>query len=135
MLAWLLSLIQSAEASEDKKVKVENVISMQVLGGLASTKPSPLYKNNTVIGKEVITKITAWINSSVPIGEQPGYGRHGLFVPEGQIGIFKNCIEVKDEIVISNTELSLRAKSPQLYEWLNMWEKLTAGTVSSIRID
>lgn len=156
MLAWLLSLIQSAEASEDKKIKVENVISMQILGGQASTKPSPLYKNNTVIGKEVIKKVTAWINSSVPIGDQPDYGRHGyprvlkirlnmedplyvevgykcvtskspphgLFVPEGQIAIFKSCFEVKDEIVISNTKLSLRVKSSRVYEWLKMWEKI-----------
>jgi hypothetical protein len=149
MLAGLLSSIQLAQASKDKDVKVENVISMQVLGGLASTNPSPLYKNNTAIGKEMITKVVAWINSSAPIGEQPDYGKHGyprvlkiqlsmdtlyvevgykcvtsnspppgLFGPEGQIASFKSCSEVKDEIVLSNNKLNLRAKSPQLYEWL-----------------
>jgi hypothetical protein len=77
MIAGLLSSIQLAEASEDKDVKVENVISMQVVGGLASTKPSPVYTYNTAIGKEMITKVVSWINSSVPIGEQPDYGKHG----------------------------------------------------------
>jgi hypothetical protein len=76
-IAGMLSSRQLAEACEDNKIKVENVISMQVLGGLAATKPSPVYKNNTANGKEIITKVVAWINSSVPIGEQPDYGKHG----------------------------------------------------------
>ncbi|WP_201004113.1 hypothetical protein [Paenibacillus glycanilyticus] len=154
MLAWLLSPIQSAEASKDNKVKVEDVVSMQVVGGIHGTKPSPMYKNNNAIGKEVITKVTDWINSSIPIGVQPVYGRHGyprilkiqlttkeslyvevgyicvtsntpppgVLTPKGETYIFKSCSELKDEIVIGNSTSSLRAKSPELYKWLKMWE-------------
>lgn len=155
VLAWLLSPILSAEASEDNKVKVEDVVSMQVVGGLAGTRPSPMYKNNNAIGKEVITKVTDWMNSSIPIGVQPVYGRHGyprilniqlttkdplyvevgyicvtsntpppgVLIPKEEIGIFKSCSELKDEIVIGNSTSALRIKSPQLFKWLKMWEK------------
>ncbi|MFC5651395.1 hypothetical protein ACFPYJ_20220 [Paenibacillus solisilvae] len=133
-------------------LKVEDVVSMQVVGGLHGTKPSPLYKISDATGKALITKIVGWINSSVPLGTQPEYGRHGypmilkiqmnvgkpIYVEPGykcvtlkspptdihiseqtQIGTMKSCGAVKDEIVLSNTSINLRAKSPELYEWLN----------------
>lgn len=58
-------------------LKLQEVASMQVVRGLAGTKPSPLYTNEDANGTAMITKIVGWINASVPLGTQPEYGRHG----------------------------------------------------------
>ncbi|MDQ6422270.1 hypothetical protein RB620_22845 [Paenibacillus sp. LHD-117] len=42
MLAGLCFSVHLAEASKELVVEAENVTSMQVVGGLAGTKPSPL---------------------------------------------------------------------------------------------
>lgn len=133
-------------------LKVEDVASMQVVGGLHGTKPSTLYKISDATGKALITKIVGWINSSDPLGTQPEYGRHGyrmllkiqmnvgkpIYVEPGykcvtlksppadidisdqtQIDTMKSCGVLIDEIVLSNASINLRAKSPELYEWLS----------------
>ncbi|WP_274654365.1 hypothetical protein [Paenibacillus humicola] len=131
-------------------LQIEDIASIQVVGGPPRTKPSPLYKFSDGTGKALITKIGGWINSSVPLGTQPDYGRHGyprilkiqfnagkpifvepgykciklkkspadIYIPETQTVTIKSCGAIKDEIVLSSVSINLRAKSPELYEWL-----------------
>lgn len=137
----------NSNALKTQSLKVEDIASLQVVGGLPSTKGSPLYQNAEETGKTIITKIVGWINSSKPVGVQKEYGKHGypmlveLKMNDGKIIIVepgykcvsktnadgsgsKSCTSVKGEIILSNDSNKIRAESPELYEWLNEgWKK------------
>ncbi|MFC5651394.1 hypothetical protein ACFPYJ_20215 [Paenibacillus solisilvae] len=139
-------ILTAWNSSTTQLLKVEDIASMQVVGGLASTKPSHLYQSTEEIGKITITKIVDWINSSKPIGGQKEYGKHGypmvieIKKNDGKIitiepayncvtktyagGRTKTCISVKGEIVLSIDSDRIRAESPELYDWLKEgWKK------------
>ncbi|AZN39917.1 hypothetical protein [Paenibacillus albus] len=124
-----------------QSLKVEDVASLQVVGGLPGTKGSPLYQSTNETGKTIIAKIVSWINTSKPTGVQEEYGKHGypmvielkmndgkfMYVETGYNCVIKSnadgsgsksCTTVKGEIVLSNDSTKMRAKSPELYEWL-----------------
>lgn len=125
-----------------QSLKVEDIASLQVVGGLPGTKGSPLYQSTNETGKTIITKIVSWINSSKPIGVQKEHGKHGypmviklkmndgkfMYVETGYTCVSKtnadgsgskSCTTLKGEIVLSNDSTKIRAESPELYEWLN----------------
>src|ERR1700730_2973170 len=137
----------SSNAFKTQSVKVEDIASLQVVGGEPGTKGSPLYQNTEETGKTIITKIVGLINSSKPVGLQAEYGKHGypmvielkmndgnfIFVEPGYTCVSKtnadgsgskSCRSVKNEIDLSNDSTKMRAESPELYEWLNEgWKK------------
>jgi|HigsolmetaGSP11D_1036233.scaffolds.fasta_scaffold12686_1 hypothetical protein len=119
----------------------ENIESLQVVGGLPGTKHSPLFLNTEEAGKSTITKIVGWIHSAKPVSGQTEYGKHGypmvisIKMDDGKMisiepaydcvsqtnadgSSSKTCTSIKDEIVYSNDSIKIRAKSPELYEWL-----------------
>jgi hypothetical protein len=140
---------QNSNASNRQLLKVEDIASLQVVGGKPGTKPSPLFQNTDKSGKTIITKIAGWINASKPISGQTEYGKHGypnvvsLRMNEGKIITVepaydcvsktnadgsgtKTCTPAKSEIVLSNDSNKIRAESPELYEWLKEgWKKET----------
>jgi len=100
-----------------------------------------LYQSSDVSAKATIGKINGGINSSTLVGIQPEYGRYlkikmnngkAIFVEPGYKcvtrelpdHILKKCYAVKDEIVLSLDSKQVRAKSPELYEWvMEGWKK------------
>ncbi|MCM2999993.1 hypothetical protein M3647_21185 [Paenibacillus cellulositrophicus] len=119
----------------------ENIESLQVVGGLPATKHSPLFQNTEESGKSTITKVVGWIHSAEPVSGQTEYGKHGypmaisIKMDDGKMLSIepaydcvtqknsdgsgsKTCNPIKDEIIYSNDSIKIRAKSPELYEWL-----------------
>jgi hypothetical protein len=125
----------------------ENIESLQVIGGLPGTKHSPLFQYTEEAGKATITKIVVWIHSAKPVSGQTELGKHGypmvisIKLDDGKMISIepaydcvsktnadgsgtKTCTPIKDEIVFSNDTNKIRAKSPELYEWLKESWKL-----------
>ncbi|WP_219835083.1 hypothetical protein [Paenibacillus sp. R14(2021)] len=152
-LAVLLSTSRSyaAPGQPEQPLRTDAVASVQIRGGLHSTAPSPLYTFQTPEGRSVIAKIRNWYNAAVPLGLQPEYGRHGYprtlhirlqtgkeIVIEPAYDCFskslsngfveKSCFSVGGEIAIYAGSLSLRAKSAELYDWINTgWKQERAA--------
>lgn len=122
-------------------IKVEEVASLQVVGGLYGKEGSPLYLNTEQGGKTTLTKIVGWINSSNPVDGQTKFGKHGypmyadLKMNGGKLMTIepaysctinsdligndtKSCSPVKGELVLSIDSNEFRVKSPELSEWL-----------------
>jgi uncharacterized membrane protein len=137
----------NSNAANTQPLKVEDIASLQVLGGLPGRAGSPLYQNTKETGKTIISKIVGWINASKPVDGQTEYGKHGypmvinLKMNDGKMIIAepayncvsktnadgsgsKSCTSVEGEIVLSNDSSNMRAESPELYEWLSEgWKK------------
>jgi hypothetical protein len=130
-----------SEATPMQSLIVENIESLQVVGGLPGTKHSPLFQNTEEASKATITKIVGWIHSAKPVSGQTDYGKHGypmvisIKIDDGKMISIepaydcesktnadgsgtKTCTPIKDEIVFSNDSNKIRAESPELYEWL-----------------
>ncbi|MDQ0888865.1 hypothetical protein QFZ81_003953 [Paenibacillus sp. V4I9] len=130
--------------SVSELITIENVESLQVVGGLPGAKGSPLFQKNDAKGKDIITKIIGWLSSAKPVNDQTEtqYGKHGYPMvieinkndgrttyielayncvsktnPDGS-GT-KTCTAAEGEVFIYNELIKTRVNSPRLYEWLN----------------
>lgn len=131
----------NTNTSKLQSINVGDVESLQVVGGLPGTKGSPLYLNTVQSGKTIITKIVGWISSSIVVGGQTEYGKHGypmginLKMNDGKFITVEpaynctskinsdgsgstTCAPVKGELVISRDSKKIRVKSPELSEWI-----------------
>jgi uncharacterized protein YwbE len=116
----------------------EDVASMQVVRSLPGQQ-GHMYKNTDKTGKITITKVVRWINASKPVGGPAEFGKYPMLIKvrmnDGRLitvsqaykwvhgtmtdgSGFSQATPIKGEIVIRNGSNTMRAKSPELYDWL-----------------
>jgi hypothetical protein len=141
--------VQSPQASQGKAEAAPNlellaessVESMQIEGGLPGTPGSALYSKSDANGVAVITKVTGWLNASIPTDGPTNVGKHGypqdlkVVMANGDTAVIepayncvaktnddgssqKTCSAVKREVIFTHDKSSVRLISPELYDWV-----------------
>ncbi|WP_409345182.1 hypothetical protein [Paenibacillus sp. MBLB4367] len=119
-------------------LKGDDVTSMQVVRNMPG-EYEQMYKNTDGSGKDRITKVVGWINSSKIVGGMAEFGKYSMLIkiqmndgrlitvsqaykwvhgtmPDGS-GI-SHATPIKGDIVIRTGLKTIRASSPELYEWI-----------------
>lgn len=98
-----------------------------------------IYKNTDQSGKTTITKVISWINTSNPVSGPVEFGKYPMLIKvqmnDGRLIIvsqaykwvhgtmadgkgFSYSAPIKNEIVVRNGSNTIRAKSLELYGWI-----------------
>ncbi|WP_146762468.1 hypothetical protein [Paenibacillus contaminans] len=119
-------------------LKCEDVSSMQVVRNTPGEQEQ-MYKNTDGPGKNRITKVVEWINNSKLVSGSAEFGKYPMLIkiqmndgtlitvsqaykwvhgtmPDGSG--FSHATPIKGDIVIRKVSETIRATSPELYEWI-----------------
>ncbi|RAU92729.1 hypothetical protein [Paenibacillus sp. YN15] len=134
----LFITVMTACNSASQLVKVEEITSIQIVRNMPG-EHGVFYKDNDEIGNLKIKKFVRCINSSIPISGSTEFGKYPMIIKvemkDGKViivsqaytwthktltngNVFSSAVPKKDEVIISYGTARLRAKSPELYEWL-----------------
>ncbi|TFE25202.1 hypothetical protein [Cohnella luojiensis] len=119
-------------------LKGEDVASMQIVRNMPGEQ-GHIYKNTDQSGKTTITKVIGWINTSKPVSGPAEFGKYPMLIKvqlnDGRLIIVSQAYKwfhgtmadgrgishsapIKNEIVIRNGSNMFRAKSLELYGWI-----------------